>query len=387
MSTGTGSSTIPPVAVVAVIQAAPVYLNLEQSLARAVDLIAEAARRQAHLVVFPELWLPGYPAWLDVCRDVTLAGYAPMKRLYARLQENSVSVPGRVAEVLSEASRRHQLTLVIGVQERVDGGPGRGTLYNTVLTFGPRGELLNRHRKLNPTFNEKLLWAPGDGQGMRVVATPLGRLGASIGSEHWMPLVRQSLHAAGEELHVALWPSVGELSQIASRHYALEGRCFVVAAGGIMRPDDLPRDLELSAKYLENGQPLPLDGGSAVIGPDGQYVAGPTFGSEVILLARINQERIREESLELGTPGHDARPDLFDFRLRDVAGDRARNAMAAPVAADFVDESRAGKMAGAPPRALHDQSEQELLLSSGTDGASFRVIPSSRVINFDPVEP
>lgn len=139
MSTGTGSSTIPPVAVVAVIQAAPIYLNLEQSLARAVDLIAEAARRQAHLVVFPELWLPGYPAWLDVCRDVSLAGYAPMKRLYARLQENSVSVPGRVTEVLSEASRRHQLTLVIGVQERVDGGSGRGTLYNTVLTFGPRG--------------------------------------------------------------------------------------------------------------------------------------------------------------------------------------------------------------------------------------------------------
>ncbi|NDD64951.1 MAG: carbon-nitrogen hydrolase family protein [Acidobacteria bacterium] len=378
---------VTPVTVVAVVQAAPVWLNLEQSLARAVDLIAEAARRQAHLVVFPELWLPGYPAWLDLCRDVSLAGYAPMKRLYARLQENSVVIPGRVTEALSDVSRRHQLTLVIGVQERVEGGPGRGTLYNTVLTFGPRGELLNRHRKLSPTFNEKLLWAPGDGQGMRVVATPLGRLGASIGSEHWMPLVRQSLHAAGEELHVALWPSVGELSQIASRHYALEGRCFVVAAGGIMRPDDLPRDLELSAKYLENGQPLPLDGGSAVIGPDGQYVAGPTFGSEVILLARINQERIREESLELGTPGHDARPDLFDFRLRDVAGDRARNAMAAPVAADFVDESRAGKMAGAPPRALHDQSEQELLLSSGTDGASFRVIPSSRVINFDPVEP
>ncbi|MEY4168813.1 MAG: hypothetical protein RIR52_2637 [Acidobacteriota bacterium] len=381
MSSESGSSTVSPVAVVAVIQAAPVYLNLQQSLARAVELIAEAARRQAQLVVFPELWLPGYPAWLDVCRDVSLAGYAPMKRLYARLQENSVTIPGKVTEVLSEVSRRHQLTLVIGVQERVDGGPGRGTLYNTVLTFGPRGDLLNHHRKLNPTFNEKLLWSPGDGQGMRVVPTPIGRLGGSIGSEHWMPLVRQSLHLAGEEIHVALWPSVGELNQIASRHYALEGRCFVVAAGGIMRADDMPRDLELSAKYLETGQPLPLDGGSAVIGPDGQYVAGPTFGSEVILLARINPERIREEALEFGAPGHIARPDLFDFRLRDGH----RDVMVVPsgetaVAAEEI--SRRGR-----GREVRDHDEQELLISSGTDGASLRVVPSPRVINFDPIEP
>ncbi|MFM8392925.1 MAG: carbon-nitrogen hydrolase family protein [Acidobacteriota bacterium] len=373
MSSSAGSSVV----VVAVIQATPVYFDLEKSLARALDLIAEAARRRAQLVVFPAAWLPGYPAWLDVCRDVSVAGYAPMKRVYAQMQENSILVPGRVTEVLAAAARRHQLTLVMGVQERVGAGLGQGTLYNTVLTFGPGGELLNRHRQLSPTHNEKLIWSPGDGEGMRAVATSIGQLGVSIGSEHWMPLVRQTLHLGGEEVHVALWPAVGELNQIASRHYAMEGRCFVIAAGGIMRIQDLPRDLELAAKFAAKPPEFLLDGGSAVIGPDGQYVAGPTFGAEVILLARINLERIREETLELGAPGHNIRPDLFEFQVRD-------NAARAAVIGRISEEPRAEPDHG---REIAERYHQEVLMPSGTDGAALRIIPSARVINFEEIEP
>ena len=130
-------------AIVAIVQAAPIHLDLERSLARAVELIGEAARRRAQLVVFPESWLPGYPAWLDLCRDVALWDHPPMKRLYARLMENSVAVPGRVTQVLAETARRHHVTLVIGVHERIDEGAGRGTIYNSVLTIGPEGTLLN----------------------------------------------------------------------------------------------------------------------------------------------------------------------------------------------------------------------------------------------------
>jgi len=150
------------VVVVAAVQAAPIYLNLERSLARALELIAEAAKRRAQLVVFPESWLPGYPAWLDICRDVAVWDNQPMKRLYSRLMENSVSVPSRVVESLGEAARKHNLTLVMGVHERVGDGAGRGTLYNSILTFGPNGDLLNCHRKLVPTFNERLIWGQGD---------------------------------------------------------------------------------------------------------------------------------------------------------------------------------------------------------------------------------
>ncbi len=300
---------------VAAVQAAPIYMDLEQSLAMAVDLIAESAKKEARLVVFPETWLPGYPAWLDTCRDVALWNHAPMKRLYARLLENSVTVPGPACDAIGAAARQNRLTVAIGVQERVASGPGRGTLYNTLLIFGPTGELLTRHRKLVPTFSERLIWGQGDGSGLGVVSTPAGRVGGLICWEHWMPMARQALHNADEDIHVALWPSVKEVHQIASRHYAFEGRCFVIAAGAIMRPSDLPRDLEaaVGANAMDG---LLLNGGSAVIGPDGFYVAGPVFDDEVIVLARINLDRIREESLTLDVTGHYYRPDLFDFRIR-----------------------------------------------------------------------
>ncbi len=312
-------STTSSIAVVAAVQAAPYYLNLERSLARAIDLIAEASKRRAQLVVFPESWLPGYPAWLDVCRDVAVWDHQPTKRIYAQLMDNSVAVPSRETEALGEAARRHNLTLVIGVHERAPEGAGRGTLYNSILTFGPTGALLNVHRKLVPTFNERLIWAPGDGAGLRVIDTPAGRVGGLICWEHWMPLARQVLHVGGEDIHVALWPSVKEMYQIASRHYAFEGRCFVVAAGGIMRRTDLPRDFEITGSLANDDKEFILDGGSCVIGPDGQYVAGPAFNSEVIILARIDLERIREESLTLDVAGHFNRPDVFDFQYRGGA--------------------------------------------------------------------
>src|SRR5262245_46647121 len=299
------------IVVVAAVQAAPVYQNLERSLSRAIELIAEAAKRRAQLVVFPESWLSGYPSWLDTCRDVAVWDHQPTKKLYAQLLEHSVSVPGPTTFTLGEAARNNNLTLAIGVHERVG-----GTLFNSILTFGPSGNLLNVHRKLVPTFNERLIWAQGDGSGLRVVETPIGRIGGLICWEHWMPLARQRLHLEGEEIHIALWPSVKEMHQIASRHYAFEGRCFVVAAGGIMRRGDLPKDLEVATNVTGEDTEFILNGGSCVIGPDGSYVAGPAFGSEVIILARINLERIREEKLTLDVAGHFNRPDLFDFHYK-----------------------------------------------------------------------
>jgi predicted amidohydrolase len=305
---------------IAVVQAAPVYTNLERSLAKALNLIAGAATKEAQLVVFPETWLPGYPAWLDYCRDVTVWDHPPVKKLYATLLENSVVVPGPVTETLAAAAREHQTTIVIGVHERVLEGPGRGTIYNTLLTFGPTGTILNRHRKVMPTFSERLIWGQGDSQGLRSVKTPAGRIGGLICWEHWMPLARQVMHNAGEDIHVAVWPAVKEMHQIASRHYAFEGRCFVVAAGAIMRARDLPRELEAIASLAENSEAFILNGGSSVIGPDGHYVAGPAFDCEALIMARVNLERIHEESLTLDVTGHYSRPDLFDLRVRGSDG-------------------------------------------------------------------
>ena len=305
---------------VAAVQAAPVYLNLERSLAKALNLITEAAMKQARMVVFPESWLPGYPAWLDYCRDVALWDYAPMKRVYARLVENSVAVPSSTTEAIAAAASEHEMTVVMGIHERVNEGPGHGTLYNSLLTFGPTGELLNHHRKLMPTFSERMIWGQGDPRGLRAVETPVGRVGGLICWEHWMPLTRQVLHNAGEDIHAAVWPCVKEMLQIASRHYAFEGRCFVVAVGAIMRASDLPSELEPIAELANNPSKLILDGGSSIIGPDGRYIAGPVFDTETIISATIDLQRIHEESMALDVTGHYSRPDIFDFRARSENG-------------------------------------------------------------------
>jgi predicted amidohydrolase len=291
-------------------------MELEASLKRALSLISEASSLGARIVVFPETWLPGYPAWLDCCRDVALWDYEPVKRVYARLVENSVVVPGPATDALAAAARDNSVVLNISVHERVKEGPGRGTLYNTMLTFNDDGRLLNRHRKIMPTYTERMIWGQGDGSSLKAVETSAGRTGGLICWEHWMPLARQALHVSGEEIHIAAWPQVKEMNLVASRHYAFEGRCFVVACGALMRARDLPPELELIESLKNDADSLTLRGGSAIIAPDGRVIAGPVFDEETILTADIDTSRIAEESLTLDVTGHYSRPDIFEFELK-----------------------------------------------------------------------
>jgi len=300
---------------VAAVQAGPVYLDLGRSLEKALALITDAASLGARLIVFPETWLPGYPAWLDCCRDVALWDYEPTKRVFARLMENSVVVPGPVTETLGDAAREHAVVLNIGVNERVVEGPGRGTLFNSMLTFGADGALLNHHRKIMPTYTERMIWGQGDGSSLRAVPTEPGRVGGLICWEHWMPLARQILHQSGEDIHAAAWPQVKEMNLIASRHYAFEGRCFVIACGAIMRASELPDELELIEALKQESDTFVLNGGSAIIAPDGSLLAGPVFNEEVILTAEIDLSRIAEENLALDVAGHYSRSDIFDFKM------------------------------------------------------------------------
>lgn len=301
---------------VAAIQYGPVYLDLPRSVEKAIRLVAEAAALGARLVVFPETWLPGYPAWLDCCRDVALWDRKPTKKVFARLMENSVVVPGPVTEALGEAAREHNLVLNISVHERVIEGPGRGTLYNTMLTFGTDGALLNTHRKIMPTYTERMIWGQGDGSSLRAVTTGIGRIGGLICWEHWMPLARQVLHQSGEDIHIAAWPQVKEMNLIASRHYAFEGRCFVIACGAVMRASELPAELEAIESLKQQADSFVLNGGTAIIAPDGSILAGPAFDEEAIITADLDLSRIAEESLALDVSGHYSRPDIFEVKLK-----------------------------------------------------------------------
>lgn len=290
-------------------------MNLAASVRKAVEQIGEAASRGAQLVVFGETWLAGYPAWLDYCPDAALWNHEPTKQVYARLRQNSLSVPSAETEILADAAKKNNVTVVIGVNERVERGIGNGTLYNGLLTFNNDGKLVNHHRKLVPTYTERLVWGQGDGDGLDAVDTSVGRVGGLVCWEHWMPLARQTMHNAGEQIHVSVFPTVHEMHQIASRHYAFEGRCFVLTVGLIMLVKDLPSELKTPAELAQNPDGLLLRGGSAVIAPDGRYIAGPVYDDEIILTAEIDLSEVDKEKMTLDVTGHYQRPDVFELNL------------------------------------------------------------------------
>jgi nitrilase len=300
---------------VAIVEAAPVFMNLDASLARAIEFIGEAAAQGAKLVVFGETWLPGYPAWLDYCPSAALWNHEPTKEVFAEQRRNSLTVPSRETEMLAQAAKAHQTVLVIGINERVAAGPGNGTLYNSLLTFDSDGSLVNHRRKLIPTYTERMVWGQGDGTSLAAVDTSVGRVGGLICWEHWMPLARQVLHDSGEHIHIAVWPTVHEMHQIASRHYAFEGRCFVLAAGLLMKVRDLPPQLPVATELSDKPDHLLLRGGSAIIGPDGKYLVEPVFDEERIVVAELHLDKIDKERMTLDVSGHYQRPDLFELKI------------------------------------------------------------------------
>ena len=301
---------------VAAVQAAPAFLDLAGTLDRLETWARRAAGEGAQLIAFPETWVPGYPAWLDDSPGSALWGHEGAKAVFARLFANSMEVPGPATERIGKLARALKATLVVGVHERA----GR-TLYNSLLTFGPDGVLLNHHPKLMPTYHERLVWGLGDGRGLTAVSVGEGgtRVGGLICWEHWMPLARQVMHDAGEEIHVAAWPGVPDLHQVASRHYAFEGRCFVVAVGQILRVRDLPPELPPRPEKAGDPDGFLYRGGSCIIAPSARIIAGPVLDEETVVVADCDLGEIVRESLTLDVSGHYSRPDLFELRFQPRA--------------------------------------------------------------------
>ena len=297
---------------VAIAQVSPVFLDKARTVHKALSVIREAAVHGAQLVAFPETWIPCYPLWVQGA-----AGWDDpvVKRTFALLQENSVSVPGPETELLCAAAREHEITVVMGINER-DAKYSHGTLYNAQLTISSSGEILGTHRKLIPTHGERLFWGMGDGSDLRVHDTEFGRLGGSICWEHWMPLKRFVMHSLGEQIHVAAFPDMPEFHHLAARSYAFEGRTFVLAAGAWLTMDHIPADFEMRGFLEQRGSHELLCGGSGVVGPDGNWLTEPVLGREEIIYADLDLRRIGEEQLAFDSVGHYNRPDVFELRVR-----------------------------------------------------------------------
>ncbi len=303
-----------PVYRVAAVQASPAFMDREASLEKARRLVAEAGSNGAQLAVFPETWLPGFPVWIERAPGTALWDHQPAKDAFTRLVANAVEVPGPAVEALCEAAAEAGCGVVMGVNER-QGGRLSGTLYNTIVYVGADGSLLGKHRKLIPTYAERLIWGQGDGSTLGTFDSSVGRVGGLVCWEHWMPLARHAMHVAGEQVHAALWPEVEEIHQVASRHYAFEARCFVVAVGSVLRRDQVPADLEIFRGDGIDPREHLLAGGSAIIGPDGNYLAGPAGAEETILYADLDTSRIAAEHQTFDPVGHYARPDVFGVTI------------------------------------------------------------------------
>ncbi len=297
---------------VAVVQAAPVLFEREATLAKATRLVAEAAVGGAQLVLFPEAFVPAYPRGLSF-GVVMGSRSAEGRRLFARYHRNAVEVPSAATERLGAAAREAGIWLAIGVIER---DPIGGTLYCTLLYFGPDGALLGKHRKLKPTAAERLIWGEGDGSTLPVFETPLGRLGGLICWENYMPLARFALYTKGVELYLAPTADARDVWQATLQHIALEGRCFVLACNQYVTKSMYPRDLGPEALTdLEAAPEVLCRGGSAILSPLGEYLAGPLYGEETILYADLDPDALAGARFDFDAVGHYARPDVFSFAV------------------------------------------------------------------------
>jgi nitrilase len=288
---------------VACVQAEPVIFDRERTIDKLASLTGEAAGAGAQLVVFPEAFVPAYPSWND----------KRAKAAFARLAAESVEIPGPAVERIGEAAREHGVWLVTGVTEIDPERPG--TLYNTLLYHAPDGKLTLRHRKLVPTNHERLVWGQGDGGGLRAFQTGLGRIGGLICWENYMPLARFALYESGVEIYIASTADDRDEWQATLVHIAQESRAFVVSPCHLQHADHYPPDFPL-APLLE-GKGWIGRGGSAILGPDGAYLAGPLYDAEGILYATLDPARLREERQRFDPAGHYHRPDILQLKVRE----------------------------------------------------------------------
>ncbi len=291
---------------VAVIQAAPVVLDRERTLAKLEALAAEAAARDARLVVFPEAFVPMYPA--SAVFGPVFGGFSDPAAgpAFARLARNAVDVPGPDTERIGRVAKAHAIHLCVGVNERTR----TGTLYCTLLLFGPDGSLLQARRKLVPTHDERMVWGPGEARAPQTVDTPFGPVGQLTCWENYMPLARMSLYQGGERIHLAPTADASDGWQATLRHIALEGRLFVLSANQYVTRGDYPADFELPAALLATPEVL-CRGGSAIVAPDGRVLAGPLYGEPGILIADLDLTETVTGKQLLDVAGHYSRPDVF----------------------------------------------------------------------------
>lgn len=293
---------------VAAAQAAPYFLDREKTVEKACSLIAQAGKKKAKLIVFPEAFISGYPDWVWV---VPNGNSVLLDKLYTELVNNAISIPDGSTQQLCQAAKEAGIFVAIGVHEKNTETSG-ASLYNTILYINDQGEILGKHRKLIPTGGERLIWGQGDGSTLPAFDTSIGKLGGLLCWENFMPLARQSMYVQGVQIHVApTWDS-SENWLLSMRHIAREGGMYVIGVCSAVKKDDIPDKYEFKKLYSGNRQWI-NPGNSCIINPRGEFVAGPLPEKEEILYAEIDLKQIPAAKRMFDVTGHYARPDVFKY--------------------------------------------------------------------------
>lgn len=302
-------------------QTSPVWLDKTATTLRVLEWLERAAKVDVDLLVFPEAFLSGYPFWVSRTDGARFED-ARQKKAYAAYLEAAVELDGPELRRITEAVADLGVFTYLGVTER-GSDSGRGTVFCTLVAIDPSRGVVSAHRKLVPTYDERLVWGWGDAHGLRVHQVGGMRVGGLSCWENWMPLARYALYAEGEELHVSVWPGSVALTSDIVRFIAREGRVFSLAAGGLLTTKDVPTDFpfyeELSALSIEQE----FDGGSAIAGPDGEWLVAPVSGREELVVADVEPAMVRAERQNFDPTGHYGRPDVFEFTV-----DRSRRKVA-----------------------------------------------------------
>jgi nitrilase len=301
---------------IAIAQIASIFLNRAACIDKAVQAIREAASGNAELIVFPEAFIAGYPVWVWRLRPGS--DQAECASLHQKLVEQACTLSGNQLEPLFAAARKYKITVVCGLNER-DSLGSQTTLFNTVIMISHEGQLLNRHRKLVPTNAERMIWGQGDGSGLKVCESAVGRLGALICWENYMPLARYALYAQGLEVYIAPTYDSGEIWLHSMQHIARESGCWVISANNAFRAADLAPDIrQLPGAYPDNTEWV-NPGGSVVIAPGGAVVAGPWYEEQGLFYAEVDLSQITKARRSLDVAGHYARGDLFSLQMHPVS--------------------------------------------------------------------
>ncbi|MCX6232094.1 MAG: carbon-nitrogen hydrolase family protein [Bacteroidetes bacterium] len=292
----------------ALAQISPHWLNKEKTVEKIISSITDAGKQNCELIVFGEAFLPGYPFWIALTNGAEWNSTL-QKELHAHYISNAVQIEKGELDIVCKLAKEYNIAVYLGIVERAVQRGGH-SLYCSLVYINQSGEIKSVHRKLQPTYEERLCWAAGDGNGLQVHTLKNFTAGGLNCWENWMPLARTALYGLGEDLHIAVWPGSLHNTADITRFIALEARSFVVSVSGLLRLEDFPEDTPHLAKIIENAPAVLANGGSCIAGPDGKWIAEPLLNKEGLIIETLDFNRVLEERQNFDAAGHYSRPDV-----------------------------------------------------------------------------